>query len=313
MKKRSAAAPIRGFRSEAATLDGVTLHYWIGGAPRGTPVILWHGFLATGYVWRKIGPQLADAGMAVLIPDMRGYGDSDKPAGVDGYDARALAEECRALAGAIGFGANRPRVLVAHDMSAPSALLWAADHPQEVATVVHIEAPVMLSSVLQQFIAYTPQAMRFGALWWWIIPFSPGVPETLVVGREREFLTWFYERAVYRGGIDSAAVDEYLRSFAGREGVLGAMGVYRAAFRSVSQTEPLTTDRISVPVVAIGGEKGLGNRVGEMVKLVASYVEEVTISDCGHFVPEERPDEIVRRILAIAEPQRTTEETSHVQ
>jgi pimeloyl-ACP methyl ester carboxylesterase len=304
MSQRSRAASIRGFRSEAATIDGVRLHYWVGGNLSGAPVILWHGFLATGFVWRKIGPLLADAGMAVLIPDMRGYGDSDKPFGAEGYDARALAEECRALVRVIGFGDGGQLVIAAHDMSAPSALLWAADHPVEIAGVLHIEAPVMLSSVLQRLIAYTPEAMKNGSMWWWIIPLAPGVPERLVVGREREFLTWFYDLAVQRDGIEADTIDEYLRSFSGREGVLGAMGVYRAAFTSIAQTEPLTKDKIAVPVLAMGGEKGLGARVGEMVRLVASNVEEATLPDCGHFVPEERPDEVVRRMLAIAAPHR---------
>ncbi len=87
---------IEGFSSGFATIDEVRLHYWIGGDLGGQPVILWHGFLETSYAWRKVGPTLANAGMAVLIPDMRGYGSSDKPGGTQGYDGRALAEECRA-------------------------------------------------------------------------------------------------------------------------------------------------------------------------------------------------------------------------
>jgi len=68
-------------------------------------------------------PALANAGLAVLAPDMRGYGDSDKPQGALGYDARALAEEFRALVRQIGFGAGQSITLVAHDMGAPPALL----------------------------------------------------------------------------------------------------------------------------------------------------------------------------------------------
>jgi pimeloyl-ACP methyl ester carboxylesterase len=111
----SAAAPIAGFRSETATVDGVKLHYWIGGAPEGQPVILWHGFLSTGYAWRDVAPALAEAGLSVLVPDMRGYGDSDKPAGTDGYDARSLAEECRKLIARIGFGHGRALIHAAAD------------------------------------------------------------------------------------------------------------------------------------------------------------------------------------------------------
>ena len=82
---------IAKFRSETAVVNGIRLHYWVGGNPHGKPVLLWHGFLATAYSWYKVMPLLAGAGYSVLVPDMRGYGDSGKPPGIDGYDARALA------------------------------------------------------------------------------------------------------------------------------------------------------------------------------------------------------------------------------
>ena len=296
------AVAIPGFRSETITVKGVRLHYWRGGDPRGQPVVLWHGFLSTGYAWHQVAPPLAQAGLEVLIPDMRGFGDSDKPAGDVGYDNRALAEECRALVGEIGFGSGRPLVLAAHDMGAPPALIWAADHPEEIDGLLYIEAPVMLSEVLQKIIAYTPQAMVKGSMWWWVLPLAPGVPERLVVGNERAFLTWFYEGATANPkAIAPTTVDEYLRTFSGREGVLGAMGVYRAAFMSISQTEPLTRKKVGVRIVALGGgTNGLGAKVGEMVRLVAEHVEAHTLSDGGHFLPEEQPDAVIKHILSMA-------------
>jgi pimeloyl-ACP methyl ester carboxylesterase len=187
-------------------------------------------------------------------------------------------------------------------MGAPPALLWAADHPEEVAGLLYIEAPVMLSAVLTKIIAYTPEAMKEGSMWWWILPFAPGVPERLVVGNERAFLTWFYDRhTARRDAITAADVDETLRTFAGREGVLGAMGVYRATFTSIQQTEPLTSHKVKVPVVALGGTKGLGDDVLAVVKMVAENAEGELIGDCGHFVPEEHPEEIVRHVLAMTE------------
>jgi hypothetical protein len=118
--------------------------------------------------------------------------------------------------------------------------------------------------------------MKDGSMWWWILPLAPGVAERLVVGHERAFLEWFYDKATAtRSSIEPSTVDEYLRTFAGQEGVLGAMGVYRAAFASIAQTEPLTKAKIRQPVIAIGGVKGLGANVGTMVKLVAENVEAV--------------------------------------
>lgn len=291
---------IQAFTSSTATVDGVRLHYWLGGEPEGQPIILWHGFLSTSYAWREVAPALANAGHSVLVPDMRGYGDSDKPEGTNGYDARSLAEECRALVSVLGFGSGKPIIHAAHDMGALPALIWASDHSVEVAGLLYIEAPVLL--VLRQIIAYTPEAMAHGSMCWWILPLAAGVPERLVVGNERAFLTWFYEGAAVAKPevFGSDIVDEYLRTFSGREGVLGSMGIYRTAFTSIEQTEPIAKAKITAPVMAIGGEKGLGSKVGEMVSLVAENVEATTLSGCGHFLPEECPEAVIKSILAMA-------------
>jgi len=290
-------APPRGYANATADIDGTRIHYFIGGDPNGSPVLLWHGFLGTSQSWSKVMPALANAGLAVLVPDMRGYGDSDKPAGTAGYDARALAQEFRALCGQLDFGRGKPLTLVAHDMGAPPALIWAADHPAEIANLVYIEAPVMVSEILTRVIAYTPEAMENGSMWWWILPLAPGVPERLVVGNERAFLTWFYDGATaHREAIDEEIVEEYLRTFSGREGVLGAMGVYRAAFTTIEQTTPLLRRKLAMPVVTLAGDKGLGSKVGEGIRLVAETIEEHVIADCGHFVPEERPEDVISLI-----------------
>jgi pimeloyl-ACP methyl ester carboxylesterase len=287
MNDTTPAGRIPEFARNTVSINGVRLHYLLGGDLNGPPVLLWHGFLSTSYGWRKVMHALANAGLAVLVPDMRGYGDSDKPAGTEGYDGRALAEEFRALVREIGFGAGRPLTLVAHDMGAPPALIWAADHPEEISGLLYIEVPVMLSEVLTEIIAYTPDAMTKGSMWWWILPLAPDVPERLIVGNERAFLTWFYARAANRDAIDAETVDEYLRTFSGREGVLGALGVYRAAFTTMAQTAPLTTQKVRVPIVALGGEKAQGLQIQKMVEMVAENVTGGAIPDCGHFVPEE--------------------------
>jgi pimeloyl-ACP methyl ester carboxylesterase len=305
MASTTSPAPVTGFASETAVVDGVCLHYRLGGDPDGPPVLLWHGFLGTSYAWRKVMPALAGAGLAVLVPDMRGYGDSDKPAGTEGYDARALAEEFRALVRKIGFGAGKPLTLAAHDMGAPPALLWAADHPDDVAGLLYLEEPVLLAEVLSKVISYTPQTAQTGSLWWWLLALAPGAPEKLIVGNERAFLTWFYDRdPLTSQAIEPAAVEEYLRTFCGHEGVLGALGVYRAAFTTMEQTAPLTGHRISTPTVALGGAKAQGDHVRAMVEMVAHSVDGGTVAGVGHFLPEESPDEIVRQILSMTHPTR---------
>jgi pimeloyl-ACP methyl ester carboxylesterase len=92
-------------------------------------------------------------------------------------------------------------------------------------------------------------------------------------------------------------VDEYLRTFSGAEGVLGAFGVYRAAFTTIDQTTPLTSNKVPVPVVALGGVKGLGAKVQQMVEKVAGNVVGGVVDSSGHFLPEEAPHELVRALL----------------
>jgi pimeloyl-ACP methyl ester carboxylesterase len=297
----SPAAEIASFSSATADLDGVRLHYRLGGDPSGPPVLLWHGFLGTSYSWRRVATELAGAGMAVLVPDMRGYGDSDKPAGVEGYDARALAAEFRRLVAALDFGGGAPLVIAAHDMGAPGALIWAADHPEEVAGLVYVEEPVVLAETIGRILAWENVPRMNGSLWWWLIPHAPNAPERLIVGNERNFLTWFYDRdPSTQAAIEESAIAEYLRTFSGTEGVLGALGVYRAVPLTMEQTATLKDAKVEVPIVALGGERALGDRVGQMLGSVAADVVGEVVTDCSHFLPEEAPEAIVRRVLELA-------------
>lgn len=309
---QKAKPEVPGFRQKLAHVAGADISYCIGGRAEGPPVLLWHGFLGTSFSWHKVMPLLADAGCSVLAPDMRGFGDSTKPPGTDGYDGIALAEEFRALVKQINFGHGRPLTIAAHDMGAPPALLWAAHHPSEIAVLLYIEAPVMLEEILSRIIVYTPQAMKNGSMWWWLLPLAPQVPERLIVGNERAFLTWFYEGATANpAAIEPSTVDEYLRSFSGVEGVLGGLGVYRAAFETIDQTSPLARNKVQVPVIALGGAKGLGAKVKQMVEKVAENVAGGVIDSSGHFLPEEAPQEVARAILDALRQEQKFQSAAH--
>jgi pimeloyl-ACP methyl ester carboxylesterase len=175
-------------------------------------------------------------------------------------------------------------------------LLWTADHPEEIAGLMYLEAPVMLSEIVTKVMSYTPEGMGKFALWWWVLPLAPGAPEILIVGHERAFLSYFYERAaVMKGAFNAATVNEYLRTFSGREGVLGALGPYRAAFTTIDQTTPLKRNKVKAPIFALGAEKAQGD-LRKMVEIVAENVDGGSIPNCGHFIPEECPDKLVSYI-----------------
>jgi pimeloyl-ACP methyl ester carboxylesterase len=272
-------------------VNGIYLHYAIAG--EGDPVLLWHGFPGTSHSWRKVVPLLA-RNHTVIVPDMRGFGDSDKPE--SGYDAHSLVGDFRELLSQIGVG---PIHLVAHDMGAPPALVWAGHHPDQIRTLAYLDEPIITSESLQRLIQFTPEGTVRGGLWWWPLAFAPDLAETLFTGREREVLAWFYRYyCANPDAIDADAVNETLRTFAAAGGVAGVFGVYRAIFQTRDQTERFTRDKVRVPVLALGGDKSFGDQTRELLTSVAENVQGGAIANCGHFIPEEQPEELVRRLVA---------------
>jgi pimeloyl-ACP methyl ester carboxylesterase len=289
-------AIIPGFADRDAEVGDVRLHYRLGGDLDGPPVLLQHGWAGTSYTWRHVAARLAAAGCAVLIPDLRGYGDSGKPAGTAGYDGRSLAEETRGLVRQLGFGAGRPIVVAAHDMGAPGSLIWAGAYPEELAALLYIEEPVLRPQILRDLIVYTEEAAATGSMWWWLLALAPGAPEQVIAGREREYLGWFYGRVASAQAAVADAVEEYLRTFRGAGGVLGALGVYRAVFETARQTEELVDRGVGIPVVGVGGSRSRGPAVAGWLAQLCHDVEPVVL-DGGHFLPEERPAEIAALVL----------------
>ena len=238
-------------------------------------------------------PAFAAKGYTVIAPDMRGYGDSDKPTA--GYDAQTLADDFHAL---MTYLALPEYAVIAHDMGAPPALLGAARYPESVRALAYLEEPVLLGDVVNKQFAFDPKTTRNGGLWWWTFALAPDLPETLIADKEAEFLGWFYDHyTMNRAGIESETIEEYLRTFAGKDGVRGALGVYRAIFKSIAQTEALRNNKVKTPLLGIGGETSLGANVGQMLQAVAENVETDTLDGAGHFLADEQPERLTERIL----------------
>jgi len=276
------------------TVDLTDIKVFVREQGSGTPVLLWHGFLETGRCWDEVAAALS-RDFRVIVPDMRGYGDSAKPR--DSYDARTLYKDFRQLLQAIDI--DLPVHLVAHDMGAPPALLWAGECPDEVASVTYVEEPLATHEALSALFRFDRNTFAMGGLWWWGLGLAPDAPERLLPGNERAFLTWFYDHYTSkRAAITDEVVEEHLRTFSGPEGIAGAFGVYRAIFDTVAQTEALK--RLDVPVLAVGGEKSLGTKVGEMLRPLCDNLLVEEIAGAGHFVPLEQPEalaELVREFI----------------
>lgn len=118
-------------------VDGVNYHYLLGRGGRQTVVLL-HGWGTTSYMWRFVMPQLVARGYTVIAPDLRGLGDTAKPAA--GYDKASIAEDIRKLVANLGLG---PSVnLVGHDMGGMVVYAYAAQHPDDVETLAILDVPL---------------------------------------------------------------------------------------------------------------------------------------------------------------------------
>ena len=268
------------------THNGVRLHYATSGA--GDPVLLLHGFPQTWKCWRKLVPLLAGT-HAVLAPDLRGLGDSQKTS--SGYDAATLAEDFAALLSDLKLP---PAHVVGHDLGGPPAYVLAARHPKLVRTLTLVEAPLPGVGAPPAVIPATGEvAWHFG------FHLAPGVAEMLVAGREHLYLSYFFRHFAYDPGAippDDAA--EYARSYALPGAFAAAMGHYRAIPETTATIAELAKSRLKIPVLAFGGEACLMGDVLERAKLIARDVHGGTVPMAGHWVAEERPDYLAEQLLA---------------
>jgi pimeloyl-ACP methyl ester carboxylesterase len=276
-------ASLNGFEHRDATLDdGVRIHYLIGGV--GPPVVLLHGWPETWYAWRKVMPQLA-ARYTVIAPDLRGFGESSRPAG--GYDRKTMAGDIRALSRQLGYD----RVLLAgHDWGGSTAVAYATAWPAEVRRLVVIEA--------QPRGPWSERDPSFREPWFYGFHRIPGFAETIVAGRERQYLTWFYRAfALAPDTIAEAEIDEYMRSYGAPDGMRPGFELVRALPADVEDNRIVMAHRIDLPVLAIGGDRSLGTRVAENLGHLASNVQSAVVENSAHYVPEEQPAKTAELIL----------------
>src|SRR5258708_5780104 len=174
------AASVDAIHDGKAEVNGVLYHYLLAKG-RGDPVVLLHGWGSTSYMWRYVMPQLIARGYTVLAPDLRGLGDTSKPA--TGYDKANIAEDIHALVVKLNLG---PQVnIVGHDMGGMVAYAYAAQHRDEVRTLAILDVPLPGIEPWDQLVQ-TPRTWHFRFY------SVQDVPEMLIAGRELEYLKWFH-------------------------------------------------------------------------------------------------------------------------
>ena len=274
--KANALAPGEPIASRFAQIDGAKLHYLTAG--HGTPLILLHGYAETSLMWRPIIPALATR-FTVIAPDLPGIGDSDIPA--DGLDMKSAAIRIHDLAKSLGV---QKAEVVGHDIGLMVAYAYAAQFPAEVSKLVLMDA--FLPGVPGWEAVYNTPTI-------WHFRFNGPTPEALVQGRERTYFDYFWNdfAADKTHSIPEAARQAYAAAYA-RPGRMHAGWAYFVSFlQAAKDFSQLSQTRLTMPVLSIGGEKSLGEALGQQVKLVATDATVIVLKNTGHWLLEENPKE----------------------
>jgi pimeloyl-ACP methyl ester carboxylesterase len=265
----NASAAEQTFVSRTAEIDGVKLHYTTGG--HGPALILLHGYAETSRMWTPILPLLGEK-FAVIAPDLPGIGDSDM---------KTAAVRIHALARSLGVQKAR---VVGHDIGLMVAYAYAAQFPAEVEKLVVMDA--FLPGVGGWEAVYNNPAI-------WHFRFNGATPEALVQGRERTYFEHFWNNfaADKTRSIPEADRKAYTEAYS-RPGRMRAGWAYFVSFQQAAKDfAELSQTKLNMPVLAIGGEKSLGEALAQQMKLVASDVTVVVLKNTGHWILEENPKE----------------------
>lgn len=279
------AAGLEGFEHRYETVNGLRLHYVAGGNPDGDTLILLAGFPQSWFAWRKVMPRLAAAYRIVAL-DLPGQGDSDRP--LDGYDTQTLAHHVRDWLGQLGISRY---FLAAHDVGAWVAYPHAALSGGEIRRLALLDAGIP-GITLPDALPITPE--RAWRTWHFAFHVLPDLPETLICGKEREYLDWFLRRKTANpDAFTDADLEEYLRVFRKDGGLRAGLAYYRAAHLSARQNRALKErGPIQTPILALGADQGSIADMATPLRGTFANVTGHTIGRCGHFLAEEQPQAV---------------------
>src|ERR1041385_6677597 len=272
-----------GFTERDAEVNGVRIHYSIGG--KGGPVVLLHGYAQTSHMWKPIMPLLA-SNHSVVVPDLRGAGGSAKPE--SGYDKKNMAVDIHELVKSLGF--NRASI-VGHDIGLMVAYAYAAQFPQETERLVLMDA-------------FLPGIGDWKNVWLmrdlWHFHFYGEVPLALVKGRERIYFEHFWNDLAPdpKHSVSEADRRLYAKAYAQPGGMRAGFEYFRNFEQDAKDFAELGKTPLSMPVFVLTGEKASGNFLIEQAKLVATNVEGKVVAGSGHWLMDEAPQITIPALIA---------------
>ena len=277
-------------KHEAIEANGITIHTVLAGL--GPPVLLLHGWPFNWYLWHRVIPGLVEAGFRVIAPDLRGIGESSKPE--SGYDLLTLADDHAGLLRSLDA---ENVTVIAFDLGVQSAVMLAMRYPKLVRRLILSEALIGKLPGAEAF-------LQAGAPWWFGFHGTPGLAENVLAGNEAPYLNWFFEHSTVQK-LSERSREEYVRAYTGREALRGGFAHYRAFQLDATQIESQFKDsRLVQPTLVIGG--GVVNDAPLLqLKPFASDLQYRHVSDCGHVVPQEQPEQFLAHVLSFINTSNT--------
>src|SRR5712664_998821 len=271
-----AEAADKEFVSRVAEVEGVKLHYTTGG--HSVPLILLHGYAETSRMWTPILHVLGEK-FTVIAPDLPGIGDSSIPP--NGLDMKTAAIRIHALARSLGV---EKASVVGHDIGLMVAYAYAAQFPAEVEKLVVMDA--FLPGVGEWEAVYNNPGF-------WHFRFNGPTPEALVQGRERMYFEHYWNNfaADKTRSLSEADREAYTAAYSRPGRMRAGWSYFVSCPQAAKDFAQLSQTKLTMPVLAIGGEKSLGEFLAQQMKLVASDVTAVVLKDTGHWVLEENAKE----------------------
>lgn len=276
-----------GMSRRQVRANGIRINSWIGGD--GPPLVLLHGYPQTGQMWRKMTPALIRQ-FSVVCPDLRGYGDSAKPRG--GFDKRTMARDIAELMRELG---HEQYLVVGHDRGARVAHRLALDHAKAVQRLVVLD-------IVPTHTVFRDTGKDLAAAYWhWFFFQAPDLPEIMIQNSAEPFLRTMLNALAFRpDAVEEPMFQEYLRAFTLPGTIRCGLEDYRtAATTDIADDEADLDKKISCPVYAIWGEFGKMHTLFDVVKTWREKADDVRGNPlpCGHFIPEEAPQELLAAIL----------------
>ena len=290
----------QGFEARHFDLAGTRIHARIGGRPDAPPLLLVHGFPQTHVMWHRVARELAPH-FRLVLPDLRGYGDSAQPAGEAdhaNYSKRVMAQDLLRLMHTLG---HERFAVCGHDRGGRVAHRLALDHPQAVARLAVID----IAPTLDMYAATDMRFARAYYHWFFLIQPTPW-PERMIGANPLEYLHW--KLGGWGAGntqyIEPEAMAEYERCFARPAAIHAACEDYRASAGidlEHDRASRAAGQRIACDTLVLWGSRGVVHAQFDPMALwraqCAAGLEGEAL-DAGHFIPEELPAATATRLLS---------------